>query len=318
MTLDRPSAEMAAVLELGNGFGLPDQERVEDRRIAAEAALFGPLAVGTNAQDSPVGGRPALWIRPDELSNVDGHVLLYLHGGAFEVCSPSAYQAFCSSLALHLHATVVVPDYRLAPEHPFPAAIEDAAAAYRGLLDSGRTASMLALMGDSAGGGLVLSCLIAAKREGLPQPASAVALSAWADLTLAADSHRRCAETDPFIRTAMLQRAAQHYLAGWDAKDPLASPARAAADDLTGLAPVLLQAAANEVLADDSALVAERIAAAGGDVTLDLCPEAFHVWQMAGAGIPESEEALGRLTRFIREHWSRADYRAGPPGYRAL
>jgi len=162
-------------------------------------------------------------------------------------------------------------------------------------------------MGDSAGGGLVLSCLIAAKREGLPQPASAVALSAWADLTLAADSHRRCAETDPFIRTAMLQRAAQHYLAGRDAMDPLASPARAAADDLTGLAPVLLQAAANEVLADDSALVAERIAAAGGDVTLDLCPEAFHVWQLAGAGVPESEEALGSLTRFIREHWSRAD-----------
>jgi acetyl esterase/lipase len=245
-----------------------------------------------------------LWIRPDGPAVSDGPVLLYLHGGAFEVCSPRAYQAFCSNLALRLDATVVVPDYRLAPEYPFPAAVEDSAAAFRDLLDAGHPASTLALMGDSAGGGLVLSCLIVAKREGLPQPAAAVALSAWADLTLAADSHRRCAETDPFIRTAMLQRAAHHYLAGWDPKDPLASPVHAAADELTGLAPVLLQAAANEVLADDSATAAERIAAAGGDVTLELCPEAFHVWQMAGAGVPESEEALGSLSRFVRERWS--------------
>jgi monoterpene epsilon-lactone hydrolase len=307
MTPERPSAEMAAILELGGSYGLPDQDRVEDRRVTAEAALLGPLAAGTNAKVGPLGGRPALWIRPDELGDTDSPVLLYLHGGAFEVCSPRAYEAFCSRLAMRLNATVVVPDYRLAPEHPFPAAIDDAVAAYRDLLDAGRPASTLALMGDSAGGGLVLSCLIAAKREGLPQPAAAVALSAWADLTLAADSHRRCAETDPFIRTAMLQRAAQHYLDGWDAEDPLASPAHAAVDELTGLAPVLLQAAANEVLADDSATVAERIATAGGDVTLELCSEAFHVWQMAGDGVPESEAALSSLTRFVREHWSKAD-----------
>jgi epsilon-lactone hydrolase len=303
MTTERPSAEMAGILELGGSYALPDQDRVEDRRVTAEAALLGPLTPGTNAQHAPLGGRPALWIRPDEIGDTNGPVLLYLHGGAFEVCSPLAYQAFCSSLALRLNATVVVPDYRLAPEYEFPAAVEDAVAAYRDLLDAGHPALTLALMGDSAGGGLVLSCLIAAKREGLPQPAAAVALSAWADLTLTADSHRRCAETDPFIRTAMLQRAAQHYLAGWDAKDPLASPAYAAADELTGLAPVLLQAAANEVLADDSTTVAERIATAGGDVTLELCPEAFHVWQMAGAGVPESEEALGSLTRFVRGRW---------------
>jgi epsilon-lactone hydrolase len=307
MNPHRPSDEMTAILQLGSSYSLPDEDRVEDRRVTAEAALFGALAAGTNAQYAALGGRPALWIRPDEISDTDGPVLLYLHGGAFEVCSPRAYQAFCSSLSLRLNATVVVPDYRLAPEYPFPAAVEDAFAAYRGLIDAGYPPSMLALMGDSAGGGLVLSCLIAAKREGLPQPSAAVALSAWADLTLAADSHRRCAATDPFIRTAVLQRAVEHYLAGWNPKDPLASPVHAAPSELTGLAPVLLQAAANEVLADDSLMAAERIAAAGGDVILELCPEAFHVWQLAGAGVPESEEALSSLTRFVRERWSDGD-----------
>jgi epsilon-lactone hydrolase len=307
MTPDRPSAEMVAILQLASSYALADQDRVEDRRVTAETALLGPLAAGTNAQDVALGGRQALMISPDEMSPTEGPILLYLHGGAFEVCSPHAYQAFCSSLALRLSATVVVPDYRLAPEHPFPAAIEDAAAAYRGLIEAGHQASAIALMGDSAGGGLVLSTLIAAKREGLPQPAAAVALSAWADLTLEADSHRRCADTDPFIRTAMLQRAAEHYLAGWDPKDPMASPAYASADELTGLAPVLLQAAANEVLVDDSTTVAERIAAAGGHVTLELWPEAFHVWHMAGAGVPESEEALDSLTRFVRERWPKTN-----------
>jgi epsilon-lactone hydrolase len=303
MTPDMPSAEMTAILKLGSSYALPDQDRVEDRRVTAEAVLLGPLAEGTKAQDAPLGGRPALWIRPDWMSEADGPVVLYLHGGAFEVCSPRAYQAFCSKLALRMDATVVVVDYRLAPEHPFPAAVEDSIEAYRGLLDAGRLASTLALMGDSAGGGLVLSCLIASRRAGLPQPASAVALSAWADLTLETDSHRRCAGTDPFIDTAMLQRAAQHYLAGVDPKETLASPAHAAADELAGLAPLLLQAAANEVLADDSATVAERIAAAGGDATLELYPEAFHVWQMVGAGLPESEAALSSIARFVHERW---------------
>jgi acetyl esterase/lipase len=298
-----PSAEMAAILELGRTLALPDQERVEDRRAATEAALLGPLAPGTTAEGAPVGGRPALWFRTERTGGTDGRIVLYLHGGVFEVGSPRAYQAFCSSLALLLDATVVAPDYRLAPEYPFPAAVEDTVAAYRSLIASGRPPSTVALIGDSAGGGLVLSCLIAARRQGLPQPAAAVALSAWADLTVGGDSHQRCAETDPFIKTSMLRRAAQSYLAGADPKDPLASPAHATADELADLAPVLLQAAANEVLADDSALLAERIAAAGGDVTLELCPAAFHVWPMAGPAVPEAGQALDSLGRFVHDRW---------------
>jgi epsilon-lactone hydrolase len=298
------SPEMTAILELGRAHPRPDEERVEDRRASAEALLRGPLAEGTVASEAMLGGRPALWIHREGTNLATDRVVLYLHGGAFEALSPRDYQSFCSSLAVLLDAAVVVPDYRLAPEHPFPAAVEDVVAAYRGLLDAGHPAQSVALIGDSAGGGLALSCLIDAGRHGLAQPAAAVAISAWADLTLESDAHRRCATTDPFISTQMLRRAAAHYLAGADATDPLASPAHATSEDLGSLAPILLQAAANEVLAHDSVAVAQRIAAAGGDVTLELCPEAFHAWHIAGFGVPESARALESLTRFVRDRWA--------------
>jgi monoterpene epsilon-lactone hydrolase len=294
------SAEMGAALEVDRRNPVPDHERVEDRRAAVEAQLGGPLADRTTAETRTLGERPALWIRPTE--EPGQRTILYLHGGAYEVGSPSAYRSFSSKLAVLLRATVVVPDYRLAPEHVFPAAVDDALAAYRELLD--RVPAMsLALVGDSAGGGLVLATLLAAQREGLPQPASATALSAWTDLTVTADSVQRCAATDPFIPAAMLRRAATAYLAGADPLDPLASPVHASRDELGSLAPLLLQAAANEVLADDSITMTRRINDAGGQATLDLCPEAFHVWILAGDDIPESRHAIDTLVRFVNQHW---------------
>jgi monoterpene epsilon-lactone hydrolase len=293
---------MAAILDFGRTNPMPDAEDIGARRALAEAAITGPLAEGTRATEAPLAGRPALWIRPMAAAGGTERIVLYLHGGAFEVCSPTAYRAFCSSLALLLDATVVVPDYRLAPEDPFPAALEDVVADYRALLDLGHQPANVVVMGDSAGGGLMLSCLIAAGRDGLPQPAAAVGLSSWTDLTLGTDAHRRNETSDPFIRTTMLRRAAAHYLVDTDPRDPLASPFHASPEDLRGLAPILLQAAANEVLADDSSILAERIGAAGGDVTLELCPEAFHVWPMAGSGVPESRAALDSINRFVRRH----------------
>jgi acetyl esterase/lipase len=296
------SEAMAAILSMAEGVPPVDAERVEDRRAAVSAALHGPLAEGAVAEARPLGGSPALWIRPEGLGEPD-HVVLYVHGGAFEVGSPSDYQAFCSRLALRLGATVAALDYRLAPEHRFPAAVDDVVAAYRDLI--GRVpSSTVAVVGDSAGGGLVLSCLIAAGRAGLPQPAAAVALSAWADLTSEPGSRRRCAAGDPFVRSGMLQRAADQYLDDADPRDPLASPAHATLDDVGDLAPVLLQAAGNEILVDDSRLVAERIIEAGGSVSLEVPARAFHVWVLAGDGIPESRLAMDSLCRFVTERWS--------------
>jgi monoterpene epsilon-lactone hydrolase len=301
------SEEMKAILSLAESISPVDAERIEDRRANTTAALYGTLSEGTVADARPLGGRPALWIHPLGTNTSEGYIVLYLHGGAFEVGSASDYQAFCSRLAVRLNATVVAIDYRLAPEHAFPAAVEDAVAGYRELIQGDRPPSNVAIVGDSAGGGLVISCLIALRRAQLPQPAAAVAISAWADLTSEPDSRRRCAESDPFISGEMLKRAADQYLGYTDPRNPLASPARAPISELTGLAPVLLQVAGNEVLADDSCSLADSLVKAGGTVSLEVTGEAFHVWHMAGDGVPEARSAMDSLCRFVVDRWQ-----AGP------
>ena len=292
---------MTALLELvaANPFATPDS--VEEWRNAVDAQLGGPLVAGTTEEHETLGGCPALWIRPDDLAS--DAVVLYLHGGAYEVGSSTAYRPFASQVAVLTQATVVVPDYRRAPEHPFPAAIDDATATYRGLLDRGVAPGRIAVMGDSAGGGLTIATLVAAHRAQLPQPAAAVALSPWADLTMTADSYRRCSDTDPFLDAELLGASATSYLAGGDPKDPLASPVFAPSSALVALAPVLIQAAVGEVLVDDAATMARRIREAGGDVTVELWPDMTHVWHLLGSGVPESRDALDAVAAFIHAHW---------------
>jgi monoterpene epsilon-lactone hydrolase len=298
------SNEMKAILALAENLSPVSADRIEDRRANTSAALHGPLSEGTVAEDRPLGGRPALWIQPLDKRAAEGHIILYLHGGLFEVGSPSDYQAFCSRLALRLGATVVVVDYRLAPEHPFPGAVDDTVAAYRELIHLGRPCTNTALVGDSAGGGLVMSCLIALHRGQLPQPAAAAAISPWADLTSNPESRRRCAESDPFLTIEMLQRAADQYLGDADPRDPLASPSLATKRDLSGLAPILLQAAGNEILVDDSCSLADRIIKAGGSASLEVTGEAFHVWHVAGDTVPEARHAMDSLCHFISARWA--------------
>jgi monoterpene epsilon-lactone hydrolase len=193
---------------------------------------------------------------------------------------------------------VLLLDYRLAPEHPYPAAVEDAVQAYRWLLAGGVDAAAIAIAGDSAGGGLTISTLLALRDEGLPQPGAAVAISPWTDLTLQAASIEALAERDPIVRASDLTRYRDWYLGGADPRHPGASPAHA---DLTGLPPLLVHVGEAEVLLDDAVILTENGRRDGVDVTLETWPEMVHVWHVFAGRVPESTAAVDRIGAFLQQ-----------------
>jgi acetyl esterase/lipase len=194
-------------------------------------------------------------------------------------------------------------DYRLAPEHPHPAAVEDGVAAYRFLLDEGAPPSRLAMAGDSAGGGLTIATLLVAREADLPMPLAAVVLSPWLDLEGTGESRTTRAQADPILTNAFLEEMAEYYLQGQDARAPLASPIYA---DLRGLPPILIQVGDTEILLSDSTTFARRADESHVDVTLEVWPEMIHVWHLFGALAPEGHEAAARVdnvsTREASQH----------------
>ena len=188
-------------------------------------------------------------------------------------------------------------DYRLAPEHPHPAGVDDAVTVYRWLLASGLAPGRIVIAGDSAGGGLAAATLVALRDRGEPAPAGGALISPWADLTMTADSYRTRAELDPMVSHEGLVPSAEAYLAGTDPKDPTVSAVFA---DLTGLPPLVIHVGDHEVLLDDSVLLAERARAAGVEVELWVAPEMIHVWHAFAGLVPEGQEALERLAAWIR------------------
>jgi acetyl esterase/lipase len=223
--------------------------------------------------------------------------VLYLHGGAYVMGSPDSHRHLGAAIAQAAEATVLLPHYRLAPEHPFPAALDDALAAYRAVLKAGQAASRIVLAGDSAGGGLALATMMAARDEGLPLPAAAALIAPWVDLSCSHDSIVAFAAKDPLINPARCRESAGQYLAGRDPRTPLASPLYG---DLRGLPPLFIQVAAEEVLHDDSRALHRRAREQGVRSTLEISPDMIHVWHWFAPILREGREAIARMGEFIR------------------
>ena len=262
-------------------------EVAEQRVIFEEmmAAIPSPADVTTSA--GSLGAIPVVNV---EVAGADDTgVIFYLHGGAYAIGTAASSVGLASDLARRAGARLVTIDYRLAPEHPHPAAIDDAVAAYRGLLESGVAASAIAIAGESAGAGLAAATLVALKHAGLRQPTGAVLMSPWADLTLSGESISTKAAADPALTPAGLRRRAADYLAAGDPAGELVSPIFA---DLTGLPPLLIQAGSHEILLNDATRLAARAAAADVAVTLEVTPGVPHVFQGFAAMLDEGDAAL--------------------------
>jgi acetyl esterase/lipase len=261
----------------------------------ASKRFIGGAAKGTCAVNLDAGGVEGVQITVPRSRN--SHRILYLHGGGYVSGSSAFYRDFIWRIADASTAGVLCVNYRLAPEYPFPAALDDAVNAYRWLLANGAAPERTAVMGDSAGGGLVFATLLRLKAQGLPLPAAAVALSPWTDLALTGESFGRNAYNDPMLRPERAANCARMYLGGADPRDCYASPLYG---NLAGLPPTLIQVGSDEILLDDSIRMAERLRAAGCDVEIEIWPRMPHVWQVYARVLPEGRQAIERIGHFLQ------------------
>lgn len=275
-------------------------QSIEEIRAGFEA-LMARMNVpeGLHTEETTLGDRPALHVEPGGRGGPRAGTILYFHGGSWVFGSPGTAMSLTGSLVARTGFRAFSLDYRLAPEHPFPAAIKDSLSAYRALLDSGEDPSAIAFAGDSAGGGLAVTTCLAARDEGLPMPAAIVAFSAGLDATRTGESMATKEGIDPIFTRESLEPTSAMYLAGADPHQPLLSPAVLA--DLTGFPPILLQVGANEVLLDDSTRLAVRARAAGVDVILDVTADVPHVFQAFNGVLDEADEALDRAALFLTQ-----------------
>jgi monoterpene epsilon-lactone hydrolase len=277
------------------GAALQKKNPQEIRAVFEESAV----APESDIKCTPVsaGGVDAEWIAAPGAA--DDRYVLYLHGGGYVIGSIKTHRDLMARISRAAKAKVLALNYRLAPEHPFPAAVDDAVAGYKWLLSQGAKPSRIVVAGDSAGGGLTAATLVAIKDQKLPTPAAGVLLSPWVDLEGLGDSMKTRAEVDPAVQKDGLVGMAQSYLQGKDAKTPLAAPLYA---DLKGLPPLLIQVGDAETLLDDSNRLNDRAKAAGIQTKLEVWPEMIHVWQLFASFLPEGQQAIEGIGKFVVEH----------------
>lgn len=263
------------------------------RRLLRAGSLPAPRGVRINTLF--LGGIAGDLVEAAGAAAAAAPTLLYLHGGAYIGCSPATHRPITGGFAQR-GFRVVVPDYRLAPENPYPAALDDAVAVYRALLHRGTRPADLAVAGDSAGGGLALALLLALRDRGLPLPRAAAVFSPWTDLAATGESLRSNSRRDAMFYGANIPVAAEAYLGGADPRNPLISPLYG---DFHGLPPLLVHVGAREVLRDDSTRLAERARAAGVTVELTVWPVVPHVVQIAHRLVPEGRRSLDVAAAFL-------------------
>ena len=274
---------------------------VRDYRRARQILRPDPYKIPSSIHvtSAGLGNVSGEWVEGPQPADI---TLLYLHGGGYFGCSAETHRPITVGFALQ-QFRVYAPDYRLAPENQFPAAVEDATAVYRALLAHGCQAERLVVAGDSAGGGLALSLLLTLRASGTPLPAAAVLFSPWTDLAATGESIRTNASRCAMFNGPDIGPSARYYLGGADPRNPLASPLYS---DLTGLPPLLIHVGADECLRDDSTRLAEKARAAGVPVELKIWPVVPHVWQLAPHLVPEARQSLRESAAFLRAQISAA------------
>jgi acetyl esterase/lipase len=263
--------------------------------------LFGSGTIAADTQPVVMGGVDALWVATREAD--PSRLLIYFHGGGYKLGSVRSHLDLMVRISVAAHCRVLGVDYRLAPEHQFPAPVHDAIAVYESLLADGVSARRIAFAGDSAGGGLLAAAMLALRERNLPLPVAAVMLSAWTDLTAHSDSYGTRAAADPIHQRSMILAMARGYLGDTgDPHDPLASPLFG---DLRGFPPLLLQVGDRETVLDDSTRFAEKARAAGVEVEIEVYADMIHVFQQFAESVPEAQQAIDSIGRFLIREWSR-------------
>jgi epsilon-lactone hydrolase len=281
----------------------PDHELTPDELRAGYeswATTNFPTPQELRTEQVDADGVPCVWASMPGTSTE--RTIFYLHGGGYVIGSPNGYRELAAALSQAADARVLLIDYRLAPENPHPAGVQDATIAYRWLVKQEADPANTVVAGDSAGGGLTVALLAALRDAGDRLPAAAVCMSPWVDMTLSGASVDDRAELDPIVSRPLLENMAGAYLMGQDPQTPSASPLFA---DLSGLPPILILVGTSEALHDDSTRLADRAREAGVDVTLSVADEMYHVWPAMSSFLPEAREAVEEIGRFVQSRPSR-------------